>query len=123
MCHVLLVLPLIALPIWWLLPLPLSAEIYGVIAVVTGAVYYMALRMMRTPQAMDPDLIVGTHGRVVSNDHGQLQVQLRGEIWLACGADDLSTGDTVEVTSRDGLTLGVSRWGNSARASARTTSS
>jgi membrane protein implicated in regulation of membrane protease activity len=109
MCHLLLVLPLLALPIWWLLPVRPAAEIYSVIAVVSGAMYYVALRMMHTPRAMDPDLIIGTRGRVVTNDHGRLQVQLNGEIWYARGAIDLNPGDTVEVTSRDGLTLGVSR--------------
>jgi membrane protein implicated in regulation of membrane protease activity len=114
MCHLLLVLPLLALPVWWLLPLRPAAEIYGVIVVVSGAMYYVALRMMHTPRAMDPDLIIGTRGRVVTNDHGRLQVQLKGEIWYARGASDLGTGETVEVTSRDGLTLGVSRWAGSA---------
>lgn len=114
MCHLLLVLPLLALPIWWLMPLKPAAEIYSVIAVVSGAMYYVALRMMHTPRAMDPNLIIGTRGRVVSSDDGHLQVQLKGELWYARGATDLRAGDTVEVTSRDGLTLGVSRWSSSA---------
>ncbi len=117
MCHFLLVLPLLALPVWWLLPLRPAAEIYSVISVLSGAMYYVTLRMMHTPRAMDPDLIIGARGRVVTNDHGRLQVQLKGEIWYARGGGDLSTGDTVEVTSRHGLTLGVSRRSDSVHSS------
>jgi membrane protein implicated in regulation of membrane protease activity len=75
--------------------------------------YYVALRMMRTPRTMDPDLIIGTRGRVVDNDQGRLQVQINGETWHARGANDLNVGDTVEATSRDGLMLEVSRWSGS----------
>jgi hypothetical protein len=63
MYHLLLVLPLLALPVWWLLPLRTAAEIYALVAVVSGAIYYVALRMMHTRLAVDPNLTsVPAHG-------------------------------------------------------------
>ncbi len=42
MCHLVLLLPVIALPLFWLLPLSVAGPLYGAAAALAGVVYYYA---------------------------------------------------------------------------------
>jgi len=49
MCHLILLLPVIALPIFWLLPASQSVPAYAVVVAVSGWVYWYAIKAMRLP--------------------------------------------------------------------------
>ncbi|MEJ2130423.1 MAG: NfeD family protein [Gammaproteobacteria bacterium] len=106
MCHLILILPLITLPVWWLLPLSIAAPVYGLVSIVSGGVYYLVVRAMRSPLAMGPDLLIGRRGEVVAAG-AQPQIRLGGEIWEAESEYALTPGEQVEVERRERLTLVV----------------
>ena len=66
-----------------------------------------AVKARRRPVAAGAEQIIGSAGRVVVWDGLRGEVRVRGEVWAARAGHSLAPGDTIEVTSRDGLTLEV----------------
>jgi membrane protein implicated in regulation of membrane protease activity len=81
MCHVLLGLPLLVLPVFWLLPLSAAVPLYTVAAAVSLIVYVYALKAMNTPRMNGGEAMLGAAGRVVNAGK-------RGVTKLARGAGD-----------------------------------
>lgn len=108
MCHLLLLLPILALPVFWILPLSVAAPIYAVVAVVSVAVYIGVVRAMRRPVLTGKEHMLGATGEVIANTGSHLTVQIGGELWAAESAQgDLGVGDAVRVVAMEGLHLSV----------------
>jgi membrane-bound serine protease (ClpP class) len=79
------------------------------IAATLGAFMLFAVakivQVRRSPVAVGLSDIIGRHGRV----RGEGYVFVNGELWRARSDEPLRTGEEVEVTDVDGLTLGVRR--------------
>jgi inner membrane protein len=108
MCHLLLLLPVLALPVFWLWPLSIAVPVFTVALVPSIAVYVLAMQTMRLPRLNGADGIVGRTGRVVRADRRGVTLQLGGEYWGA-DADDgnFEVGDRALVTGIDRLRLKV----------------
>ncbi len=109
MCHLLLLLPFIALPVFWLAPLSVAGPIYAALVVVSGGVYYLAMRAMRQPVVTGVESLLHGIGKVIDREDHCFHVRVEGEIWKAETDDPLAIGDKVEIVSVDGLTLKVRR--------------
>ena len=70
MCHLLLFLPVIALPVLWLLPLSVALPIYGLAVALVLWIYVLAVRTARRPAMTGAEGMIGEHGRVVELDGG-----------------------------------------------------
>jgi inner membrane protein len=109
-CHVLLVLPILALPVFWLLAPGIAVPIYAVVLVLSGATYAAALKAMHRPVVTGKDAIVHGEGVVEHSVDGALFVRILGERWAArADGQELEPGDHVTVVGIDGLTLCVKR--------------
>ena len=110
MCHLLLLLPILALAVLWFFPPAVSVPIYAIVAVLSVAVYIAALRGMRKPVVTGKEQILRAKGVVVSAESEALVVRVQGERWTARSADEsLRPGDGVRVVGIDGLVLRVTR--------------
>ncbi|MGA7982569.1 MAG: NfeD family protein [Chromatiaceae bacterium] len=109
MCHLILLLPLIALPIFWLWPLSLALPVYALTLLISGSTYYYAMAAMRRDITAGRESLAQASGKVVSTDGAKISVRVQGELWGACSDDDLSPGDPIEVIRVSGLTLQVRR--------------
>lgn len=110
MCHLLLLLPLLALPLLWLLPLSVGVPLYGGVVVLSVVIYAFALRAMRMPVCTGAEALVHATGTVRSVDGRKAAVWIQSELWSAeYGSEPLAEGDRVEVTAIDGLTLKVQK--------------
>ncbi len=111
MCHLVLLMPVIALPVFWLMPLNLAAPLYAVIALVSGLLYWLITRSMMKPIATGAESLVGVSAEVVSrlspNNYSKYLVRAGGELWTAHSDNSLQPGDKVNVTSVDGIRLVV----------------
>lgn len=107
MCHLVLLLPLVALPIFWLAPLSVSVPIYSAVVIVSVCVYYLAFKAMRQPVVTGVESMLHAIGKVVERRDYDFQVSVNGETWSARADEDLAIGDKVEIVSIDGLTLKV----------------
>lgn len=109
MCHLVLLLPIVALPIFWLMPPALSIPIYAAVLLVAAGVYTCAIKAMRMPLAQEAQLTSAV-GRVTAiGSHGSYRVEILGESWEADSLRPLRQGDRVRVTGRDGLMLRVEK--------------
>lgn len=87
MCHLILALPFIALPMLWLLPLSIGVPLYGVVLALAVAVYVMAFRTMRRPVTTGTQALMHAVGTVRSVDPRLAQVWVASESWSATCAD------------------------------------
>jgi len=111
MCHLVLLLPVLALPLFWLVPLSIAVPAYGAVLIVSGWVYVLAMRAMHRPVQTGVEALAHRTGEVIGQNDGVFQVRLGSEIWNAESKDKLRTGDPVEVVSVEGLRLKIRRSG------------
>jgi inner membrane protein len=115
MCHLILLLPLIALPIFWFLPLGPALLIYGAVLLISAWTYWYVMQSMRRPIVAGKEELLHSTGRVLEAHGNSAQVRVHSEIWSAVSAERLRTDDIVEVVGIDGLTLQVRRTGGTSQ--------
>lgn len=110
MAHLIFLLPILGLVVFWLLPLQAAVVVYALIVLVSVAAYVAVARAMRSPVETGSEGLVGQRGEVVEAEGGKPRVRIEGEIWHAVSGDELVPGDRVEVLAvEEGLTLRVRR--------------
>lgn len=111
MCHVLLVMPLLALPLFFFLPFGQALLYYGLILLVCAIVYGLMVKDMRRPASTGVEGMVGGVGRVIGKGSGDVKVAYRGEIWDALSEEEVSVGDAVQITGLKRMKLSVRKPG------------
>lgn len=106
MCHLILMLPVVALPVFWLLPMGIAAPVYGAASGLAGVVYYFTWETGRRPVAIGRERLVDMTARVLETEPA-LRVELDGETWRARSPDTLAAGDVVRIDAVRDLTLHV----------------
>jgi len=107
-CHLILMLPVAALPLFWFLPWTIAGPLYGAASAAAGVVYYYAWKTGHRPVEIGRERLRGAEGEVLVPDP-VLRVKVDGDSWQARSKDHLTTGDLVCVDRVDGLTLRVSK--------------
>lgn len=107
MCHIALLLPLLALPVLWMWPLAVSVPIYAVVAIVSAAIYWYAVLAMRRPIETGAEAMIGTIGKIAESHDTRLVVRIGGELWNARSLATLHEGERVEVVAVKRLVLVV----------------
>jgi len=104
-------MPVLALPIFWLVPLNLSIPVYALIVLISALLFRIIVKSMSRKPETGREGLVGKIAEVVSrNDRsaGYL-VRTQGELWNATSPDMLQTGDMVSILAINHLKLLVSR--------------
>lgn len=109
MCHLILLLPLIALPVFWVWPLSWAVPTYALALLISGSTYYYAMAAMHRDISAGRESLAQARGKVVARSGAKLSVRVQGELWAASSDQDLNPGDAVEVIRVTGLTLKVQR--------------
>ena len=107
MCHIVLLFPLLALPIFWLAPLSIALPVYGAIFIVSIVIYIFTIRAMRLPVVTGPEALPHQVGTVLDQGPYQYRVQLHNEIWRARSEESLQPGDSIEVIAVESTILEV----------------
>jgi inner membrane protein len=107
MCHLLLLMPLLAVPIFWIAPLTVALTVYIPILAMSLWLYWFAMKTMRRPVETGREQLLQSTGEVIDAADGSLRVRVRGEAWQAVSTDELHRDDTIEVTGMTGLKLHV----------------
>lgn len=111
MCHVLLLMPVLGLPILWLMPLSLAVPIYVVLALGSGLLYWLIWKSMSRPLDTGVESLIGTEAEVVSKlspgHRAQYLVRAGGELWTALCSDVLQSRENVNIEAVDGISLVV----------------
>lgn len=109
MCHLLLLLPVLGLPLFWLLPLTIAAPVYALLLAFSIWLYRALMRSLHQPAEGGREGLAHANGEVLEADGGRLLVRVQGELWTARGPADLHPGERVVVTAVEGLMLRVDR--------------
>lgn len=109
MCHLILILPIIALPMFWLIPLPMATLLYAIVVAFSVWVYFKLMQSMHRPVNTGKEGLLHASGEVLRIDHGHLLVRIAGEIWQADSDERLRPGDPIDVVGLNGLRLSVKR--------------
>ena len=109
MCHALLILPLIAAPLFWVLPLSAALPAYAAAVLVSGVIYAYAIRAMRQPRQNGADGMIGESGRIVIGEFGDTHIQIRNELWHAVSDFPLPEGERVKVVAAEQTLLRVQK--------------
>ncbi len=105
MCHLILLLPVLALPVFWFLPLFQAVAVYGVVTALSLWVYRYLLKAMHRPVQIGVEALLGREGEVVDTAGGQVLVRVASETWTARSRRPVAVGDRVRVVRVDGLVL------------------
>jgi membrane protein implicated in regulation of membrane protease activity len=109
-------MPVLGLPIFWLLPLNLAIPIYMVIGLINGFLYWLIAKSMGKQPETGKECLIGGACEVVSKlgpeDHAQYLVRSQGELWSASSPNVLRTGEMVSILAVDGIRLVVRRSSN-----------
>lgn len=108
MCHLLLLMPLLGLALFWIWPLAIAAPVYAVILALSVWLYRLIIRSMHKPLMLGRASLLHKHGVVVDAGRGELRVRVLSEVWQAHSDQPLHPGDPVEVVGTEGLVLEVS---------------
>ncbi len=109
MCHLILLMPLIGLVVFWIWPLAIAIPVYLVILIVSAFIYTVALRAMRKPTMTGSNALIGKSVDVIDMDHHKGHVRIEGEIWDARSDDSLQKGDEARVIAVNDLTLKITK--------------
>jgi membrane protein implicated in regulation of membrane protease activity len=109
MCHIFFILPIIALPLFYLLPFGQALFLYSFILLLCAIFYWLIWKDMRRPATTGKEGMVGGVGSVIQNGDGTTKVSYKGEIWDAVCEEDVSIGDLVEVTGLERMKVIVRR--------------
>jgi inner membrane protein len=121
MCHLILLLPLLALSLFWLAPVSIVLPAYVAILILSGGIYFLAVRAMHRPVQTGVEALVHSTGEVLSKENALFRVRVHSEVWNAKSNDNLRAGDSVEVVAIEELKLRVRRTGETAPVSASET--
>ncbi|NOY77801.1 MAG: hypothetical protein GXO76_08025 [Calditrichaeota bacterium] len=109
MCHIVLLMPVLGLGVFWVLPLPIAIPVYLVILAGSLFVYYAMIHAMHCPVQTGVEGMVGDVGDALESLNPRGKVLMHGEIWKAESSDRTKKGDQVEVVGANGLMLQVRR--------------
>lgn len=118
MCHLILLMPVIALPIFWLMPLNPAVPIYVVIVLLSVFLYWLIVKAMKEPIQDGFQSLIGIEAEVVSkhvpDNPARYLVRAKGEgeLWSGYSADALEIGEQVNIVAVKGNGVVVERMGN-----------
>ncbi len=109
MYHLVLLMPIIGLIVFWIWPLSIALPVYAAILIVSGLLWAVLLKAMHRPVTTGEESMIGQAVTVLDTseqDHVG-HVRIRGAIWRITAETTLHRGDKVQIIGVDGLTLKV----------------
>lgn len=84
----------------------MAVPAYGAVLIISGCVYYLAVRAMHQPVQTGREALLHSKGMIVGMD-GRLSVRSHSELWTAECTEGIEAGDIVEIIGVEGLKLKV----------------
>lgn len=110
MCHLILMMPILGLAVFWFWPTSEALPIYTMILLLSAVVYFVIMRAMMRPAQTGREGMLHEIAEVIEPINSKGHVRVHGEIWQAVCSDSLRKGDHAEVIGMNGLTLRVKRF-------------
>ena len=107
MCHIVFLLPFIAVLLFLLLPPGQAIFLSVALFLIFLWLAWVTWKDMKRPVATGIEGLMEGKAQVVSKTRDGAKVLLKGELWDAVSGDDLSAGETVRVTGCERMKLVV----------------
>jgi membrane protein implicated in regulation of membrane protease activity len=106
-------LPILAIPVFWLLPLREAIIVYVVCCLLSGRMFWIMRTARRRPVVTGREALMGREGKVIAtlrrDGTTSCTLRLDGALWTGRSADPLEPGQRVTVTGSEGTILLVKR--------------
>ena len=113
MCHLILLMPVLGLSLFWFMPLSYALPSYVFIVLILGFLYWLITRAMRKPVRDGFQSLIGTEAEIVSkqapDNSAQYLIRSQGELWSAYSTDILQPGEQVNIVAVKGIGVVVER--------------
>ncbi len=113
MCHLVLLMPLFGIPLFWLLPLGYALPANIALWLISAFLYRLIRKAMRKPIQDGFHSLIGTEAEVVSKrapaHSARYLVRAQGELWSAYCADVLEPGEQVKIVAVRGIAVVIER--------------
>jgi membrane protein implicated in regulation of membrane protease activity len=107
MYHLLLILPLLGLVLFFLLPWQVALPSYVAILAGSFGIYWKIMQAQRRRPVTGKGAMVGDQAIVIRVEGSDIEVNYQGESWSAISSQPLSPGQKVVIESVEGLVLKV----------------
>ena len=113
MCHLVLLMPVLGLPLFWLLPLGYALPANIALWLISAFLYWLIRKAMMKPIQDGFQSLIGTEAEVVSKraltHSARYLVRAQGELWSAYSADIIEIGEQVNIVAVRGIGVVVER--------------
>lgn len=113
MCHLILLMPVLGLPLFWLLPLGYALPINIALWLISAFLYRLIRKAMMKPIRDGFRSLIGTEAEVVSKraltHSARYLVRAQGELWSAYSTDALDIGEWVNIVAVKGIGVVIER--------------
>ncbi len=106
-CHLVFLMPVLGLVLFWIFPWPLASVLYLVLLGVSWLLYVASYRALRVPVTTGAEGMIGTRGRVVGDIRSRGTVRVFNELWTAEADEHIPADTPVRVIGVKGLVLRV----------------
>ena len=98
MCHLILLLPVFALPIFWFFPLSTALPIYLIITGITAFLYFLIYKAMMMKPRIGKEAMLGQTVDVIKDIAPEGKIKYFAEIWNAMtDGKNFSAGEKVVI--------------------------
>jgi membrane protein implicated in regulation of membrane protease activity len=108
-------MPVLGLPVFWLMPPSFSIPTYMVIVLIAAFLYWLIMKAMRQPMQDGFQSLIGTEAEVVSRltpkQSAQYLIRSQGELWSAYSTDTFQPGEPVNIVAVKGIGVVIKRAG------------
>lgn len=107
MCHLVLLLPVFGLALFWIFPFPIAAVLYAFILGISIWMYRLIMSAMARPVATGAEALIGQIGKVIGKSGSFTQLTVNGEVWRGTSPVRFKKGQSVRVTGIENMILHV----------------
>jgi membrane-bound ClpP family serine protease len=109
MCHILLMMPILGLPLFWFLDFSVALPLYLGILALSGVVMLLTVQSVRQPPSSGIEGMRGDLAEVVEPIRSRGKVRYHNELWFAEAREPIDIGETVRIIGNQGLRLLVEK--------------
>lgn len=109
MCHLLWMLPVLALPLFWIFDFYTAFPIYLGVVVLSGVMFYLTMRSMRQAPQSGIESMQGEIVEVMEASGSRGRVRYHNTVWYAIAREPIAVGEKVRIIGNQGLRLIVEK--------------
>lgn len=110
LCHLLFVMPLLGLGLFYILPFWTALPVYGLSLGISALAFYLILRDTGIPAKNGPESLLGLEGVVVRGGEEPV-MRCRNELWRASSPTPLVKGTRVRIVGVEDMRVMVEATG------------